>query len=86
MEAPEKIYIHPDIGGREFLRPWLLQAANSESIEYVRTDSFIEKVANYLNYILYDRVEINNPGTIIPSLLTKGEFIDDFKRWANFPG
>ncbi len=37
-DAPEKIYIHPDIGGREFLRPWLRRAANNESVEYTRTD------------------------------------------------
>ena len=36
--APEKIYIHPDIGGREFLRPWLHKPANNESVEYTRTD------------------------------------------------
>ena len=48
-EAPEKIYIHPDIGGREFLRPWLRRAANNESIEYTRTDVFIEKAAKWIN-------------------------------------
>lgn len=43
MEAPEKIYIHPNIGGREFLVPWLQRAANNESVEYLRTD-YAEKV------------------------------------------
>lgn len=47
-EAPDKIYIHPDIGGKEFLRPWLHRPANSESIEYVRKDAFIEKAKKYL--------------------------------------
>ena len=51
MEAPEKIYIHPNIGGREFLRPWLHRAANSESVEYIRTDAFIEKVVNFMEKI-----------------------------------
>jgi wyosine [tRNA(Phe)-imidazoG37] synthetase (radical SAM superfamily) len=45
------------------------------------TDTFIEKVANYLNYVLYDRVEIKNPGNITPSLCAKGEFIEDFKNY-----
>lgn len=48
MEAPEKIYIHPDIGGREFLRPWLHRPANNESVEYVRKDAFIEKACKWL--------------------------------------
>ena len=50
-------------------------------VEYVRKDEFIRKVANYLNYVLNDRVEIKTPETIIPSLLTKGEFIEDFKEY-----
>lgn len=49
--APEKIYIHPDIGGREFLRPWLRRAANNESVEYTRTDAFIEKACSILKDI-----------------------------------
>ena len=49
MEAPEKIYIHPDIGGREFLRPWLRRAANNESVEYTRTDVIVERAEKYLH-------------------------------------
>lgn len=54
MKAPKKIYIHPDIGGREFLRPWLHRPANSESVEYTRTDAFIEKAEKYLLEHLID--------------------------------
>ena len=46
-EAPEKIYIHPDIGDREFIRPWLIRRASQESIEYIRTDAFIEKACEF---------------------------------------
>ncbi len=42
MEAPDKIYLHPDIGGREFIRPWLRRAANSESVAYIRKDALLE--------------------------------------------
>lgn len=52
MEAPEKIYIHPDIGGREFLRPWLHRPANNESVEYVRKDAFIEKACDGIEHLL----------------------------------
>lgn len=54
MKAPKKIYIHPDIGGREFLRPWLHRPANSESVEYTRTDAFIEEAEKYLQEHLID--------------------------------
>ena len=80
-EAPEKIYIHPDIGGREFLRPWLRRAANDESVEYTRTDTFIEKMARFLENKLYDRVEIQVFCTVIPSLTSKKAFIEDFRKY-----
>lgn len=75
MEAPEKIYI-PTILAANTVR-----YKAEGSIEYIRKDAFIENVANYLNYTLYDRVEIKNPGKIIPSLCAKGEFIEDFKNY-----
>ena len=50
MEAPEKIYIHPDIGGREFLRPWLHRPANNESVEYTRTDLVIERACEWIEH------------------------------------
>ena len=40
-ESPEKIYLHPDIGGKEFIKPWLKRPFNENSIEYTRTDAFI---------------------------------------------
>jgi primase-polymerase (primpol)-like protein len=46
--APEKIFLHPDIGGRVFIRPWLKRRANQESVEYTRTDAFIEKATKWL--------------------------------------
>lgn len=50
--APEKIFLHPDIGGREFIRPWLKRRANQESVEYTRTDAFIEKAAKWIDETL----------------------------------
>lgn len=47
-EAPEKIYLHPDIGDKEFIRPWLKRPFNENSIEYTRTDAFIEKACEFL--------------------------------------
>jgi len=59
--APEKIYIHPDIGGREFLRPWLHRPANNESIEYTRTDAFIEKADEFIGSFFHpDDTELRN--------------------------
>ena len=52
--APEKIFLHPDIGGKEFIRPWLKKRASQESVEYTRTDAFVEKAAEW----------IKNKGTI----------------------
>lgn len=73
---PDTIYIQPNAhdGWFEGNKP------NDNFVEYVRKNAFIRKVANYLNYMLYDRVEIKKPGTIIPSECTKCEFIERFKK------
>ena len=44
MEAPEKIYIQPNIGGRELIKAWFPVKIDQESIEYVRKDAFVEEV------------------------------------------
>jgi hypothetical protein len=48
MKAPEKIYLHPDIGDKDFIRPWLKKPFNENSVEYIRTDDFIEKAIKYI--------------------------------------
>ena len=79
MEAPDKIYIHPDMGGREFLRPWLHRPTNNESIEYTRTNAFIEKACVWLSKHFYDDVyEIrDDEGTWIDADL----LIEDFEKY-----
>lgn len=42
---------------------------------------FLEKAERYLKYTLYDRVEIEVYGTLIPSIVNKKEFIDNFKNY-----
>ena len=81
MEAPKKIYIHPDIGGREFLRPWLHRPANSESVEYTRTDAFIEKAEKFFTEKF--EVEDYNDNIDIDGspIFNYGRFIDDFKNY-----
>lgn len=69
-EAPEKIFLHPDIGGREFIRPWLKRRANQESVEYTRTDAFIEKACSWFRTL--DDKE--------PPYTTTEKFIEEFKK------
>ena len=76
-EAPEKIYIHPDIGGREFLRPWLHRPANNESVEYVRKDAFIEKACEFLKSY---RQEIYDGLGYIAGIVND-KTIEDFKKY-----
>lgn len=42
---------------------------------------FLGKAERYLNYTLYDGVEIKVFGTLIPSIVSKKEFIDNFKNY-----
>lgn len=82
MEAPEKIYIHPDIGGREFLRPWLHRPANNESVEYTRTDAFIEKACEWLRTHSEDDYFEQTPYNYCGAgTLNKKRMIEDFKKY-----
>lgn len=88
--APEKIFLHPDIGGREFIRLWLKRRANQESVEYTRTDAFIEAVANWMSDTLQTVSEVETPSAhhveSIPALgiITQTEFIEKFKKEIMF--
>ena len=78
METPEKIYLTEDNPLKEWYRT---KQVGFNSIEYTRTDAFIEKVARFLKYKLNDRVEIRVAGTLIPSLTSKIAFIDEFRKY-----
>ena len=78
MEAPDNIYLFRNPNGI-ILGTWFLDSNEQYgSIEYTRTDAFIERVARYLEYKLNDRVEIQVDGTLIPSLTSKEAFIEEF--------
>lgn len=83
-EAPEKIYLQKNTTTDcydEWWPEWFEARAKDSDIEYTRTDAFIEKAARYLNYKLYDRVEVVTFGTAIESITSKEEFIEDFKNY-----
>lgn len=75
-EAPEKIYIQPNAHDGWFETNNL----NASLIEYTRTNFFIEKVINFLNYKLDDVVATRVPGTIIPQRVLKQELFEDFRK------
>ncbi len=42
MKAPDKIYLHPDIGDREFIRPWSVRAVTTDAVCYINKDLLME--------------------------------------------
>ena len=49
MDAPKKIYLCPsDLAGRDYEDEWLEYPFGEDSIEYTRTDAFIEKATKWL--------------------------------------
>ena len=81
MEAPEKIYLFENLIDNTPDYRWISSKKSSdEDIEYTRTDAFIERVINFLNYKLDDIVTTRVPGTIIPHHVAKQELIEDFKK------
>ena len=69
MEAPEKIYIDDPTG--EFNDHWSVYQ-NDDSVEYTRTDAFIEKACAWFRRIDYD--------DSLPPFETTEEFIRVFKK------
>lgn len=81
MEAPKNIYLTKNLLG-ELHDGWDAQPSEVfTNIEYTRTDAFIEKVINFLNYKLDDVVAIRVSGTIIPHHVAKQDLIEDFKKY-----
>ena len=78
-EAPEKLYLLPN-GLISYCRN------TDEDVEYTRTDSFIEKVCDWLSDTLQTVVDVNIPSAhhveSIPALgiITQTEFIEKFKK------
>lgn len=91
MDAPEKIYLirnfttstslntTNDYRGK-YLQEWYKSREKDPDVEYIRTDVFIERVINFLNYKLDDVVAARLPGTIIPHHIAKQELIEDFRK------
>lgn len=49
MEAPEKIYLYPsDLAGEEYEAEWGDKPWGEDSVEYTRTDAFIEKAWSWI--------------------------------------
>ena len=93
MKAPEKIYLQVcgdckdndcencKFEDLEYNVTWCKDEIFDKDIEYTRTDAFIEKAARYLNCRLYNRVEVVNFGTVLESIMSKGEFVDEFRKY-----
>ena len=77
-KTPEKIYLYsyPTDGIYEVETKPL-----EGTVEYTRTDYFIERVINFLNYKLDDVVVTRLSGTIIPHHVAKQELIEDFRNY-----
>ena len=75
-KAPEKIWI--DNLDEGF---WFDSPSGNKSIEYTRTDAFIEKAVNFLNCSLSGVVAIKNGNTTQGLLRTKSEFVESFKKY-----
>lgn len=81
MDAPEKIYLSEFTDTTEAVFYVKQDNTKKTDIEYTRTDAFIERVINFLNYKLDDVVAARLPGTIIPHHIAKQELIEDFKNY-----
>lgn len=70
METPEKLYLHTTANGKVGAS-WLTFPLTNEDVEYTRTDTFIEKVEEFL----YEK--LNSGDMECGDIVT---FINDFKK------
>ncbi len=73
MEAPEKIWINPSID-----LPKLNGVIDKESVQYVRTDAFIERVLKFLDGCIPDYIELKHANVDTFMDVDNERFIKDF--------
>ena len=73
-EAPERIYLDED-------ESWHLTNPNGDSIEYVRTDAFIEKALEFLDGCIPDYIDLKHANVDTFMNIDNKRFIEDFKNY-----
>ncbi len=84
MEAPEKIYLYTsDRAGYEWDEEWADKPLNEDSVEYTRTDAFIEKALDWLRtHSEADYFELISVGNYCGAgNLNKKKMIEDFRNY-----
>lgn len=79
MKAPEKIYLYPsDRAGEEYEYEWGSMPWGEGCVEYIRTDTFMEKAENFFTET-FDVEDYNDILDVDGSpIFNYGRFIDDF--------
>lgn len=77
MEAPEKIYLERILYSNGVYDNWKSQKTISDDIEYIRTDTFIEKTEKFLKS--YRRETPDKTG-YIPGIVDD-KMIEDFRNY-----
>lgn len=88
---PDKIYLNlGELSEEEFNETdfqnlsevtWSEDDVQGRNVEYTRTDAFIEKAINFLNYKLGNVVATRVAGTTRPHRVAKQELIEDLKKY-----
>ena len=73
MEAPEKIWINPTLD-----LPKLNGVLDIDSVEYIRTDAFIEKALKFLDGCIPDYIELKHANADTFMDIDNERFIKDF--------
>ena len=79
MEIPDKIYVSTNINGEVFDNSWFWHNLHHSDIEYIRTDTFIEKACKMINNINCHYIRYSVAGASFDSK----QFIEDFKKAMN---
>ena len=79
MEAPEKIYVHIKYKPCEITFSEVIEK-ECLNIEYIRTDSFIEKVCEFIEQNITGYIDVTHKGGD-ENITLQSEFINHFKEF-----
>ena len=80
-ETPNKIYLYPSrLKKGKILGRWFMTRYNQDSVEYIRTDAFIEKACEFISLNVADYVDVTHKGGI-EHLALQERFIENFKKY-----
>ena len=80
---PDRIYLSRDVEYPQVPDVWWEREPSEDNVEYIRTDTFIEKAENFISRKICDYIVHYNygPNNDMETMYVDSRFFDDFKNY-----